>query len=342
MRRCTRAELTCILPLGVAVNLAGKLRLIWDGRHVNRHLPRYKFHMETLQREGLALFERSAWGGTADLSSTYHHIKIHGDSTSYLGFEWQGEFFYFAVLPFGISTTPWLFTTVMGHCGRFLRSPGLGLNLLLYLDDLDHLVFTPAMATGSLSAARMLLNTLRKFGWLVNEAKCTGTSDALQIFTALGTVVDLATKMYLVPRCQRGPHPRCSAAAQRLATGSPAAPVRTVARLKGLITATWVAVGAATRVLTRAFDSVIELRSPANPSDKRAIRLSWATSVPVSQAALDEALWWIEFLPAHNEQPIRPSPFDSSVDGDIASDVAIPASGRSSALQGCHSLVAMT
>ena len=316
MRHCTRAELTCILPLGVAVNSAGKLRLIWDGRHVNRHLPRYKFRMETLQREGRALFERSAWGGTADLSSAYHHIEIHGDSTSYLGFEWQGEFFYFAVLPFGISTAPWLFTTVMGHCGRFLRSPGLGLDLLLYLDDL---VFAAATAAGSLSAARTLLTTLRKFGWLVNEAKCTGTSEALQIFTALGTVVDLATQLYRVPSATVT---RILDAAQRLATGPPAAPVRTVARLKGLITATWVAVGAATRVRTRAFDSVIELRPPANPSDKRAIRRSWAATVPVSQAARDEARWWIEFLPAHNGQPIRPRPFDSSVDGDIASDAS--------------------
>ena len=47
MRCCTRAELTCILPLGVAVNSVGKLRLIWDGRHVKRHLPRDKFRMET-------------------------------------------------------------------------------------------------------------------------------------------------------------------------------------------------------------------------------------------------------------------------------------------------------
>ena len=260
MRRCTRAELTCILPPGVAVNSAGKLRLIWDGRHLNRHLPRYKFRMEPLQSEGRALFERSAWGGTADLSSAYHHIEIHGDSTGYLSFEWQGEFFYFAVLPFGISTAPWLFTTVMGHCGRFLRSPGLGLDLLLYLHDR---VLAAATAAGSLSAARTLLNTLRNIGWLVDEAECTGTSEALQIFTALGTAVDLATQVYRVPAATVA---RILDAAQRLATGPPAAPVRTVARLKGLITATWGALRAATRVRTRALDSVIELRPLAPPT----------------------------------------------------------------------------
>ena len=47
--------------------------------------------------------------------------------------------------------------------------------------------------------------------------------------------------------------------------------------------------------------------------------------VVVSQAAQDETLWWIVFLPAHkghNGQPICPRPFDLSVDCDIASDAS--------------------
>jgi hypothetical protein len=126
MVACPRDSLACILPLGVAVNSAGKLRLIWDGRHVNRHLPRRKFRMESLQREGRALFERSFWGGTVDLSSAYHHVEMHPDATRYLGFEWQGSFYRFVVLPFGLSHAPWLFTKMMGHCARFLRSPSIG------------------------------------------------------------------------------------------------------------------------------------------------------------------------------------------------------------------------
>ena len=57
-------------------------------------------------------FERSLWGGTLDLSSAYHHVEIHPESTTYLGFEWGGVFHRFVVLPFGISTAPWLFTKV--------------------------------------------------------------------------------------------------------------------------------------------------------------------------------------------------------------------------------------
>ena len=127
MLPCEHRELSCILPLGVASNSAGKRRLIWDGRHVNQYLPRQPFHMETLQREGRALFERSHWGGTCDLSSAYHHVEMHKDSTPFLGFEWAGGFYRFTVLPFGLSTAPWLFTKLIGHCVRFLRSPGMAI-----------------------------------------------------------------------------------------------------------------------------------------------------------------------------------------------------------------------
>ena len=103
MVACPRSALHRILLLGVAINAAGKLRLIWDGRHVNRHLHKRKFRMETLQREGSALFERSAWGGTVDLSSAYHHVPMAADATAYFGFEWNGLFYKFEVLPFGLS-----------------------------------------------------------------------------------------------------------------------------------------------------------------------------------------------------------------------------------------------
>ena len=90
MRECSRDELICILPLGVAFNSAGKRHLIWDGRHVNQHLRKRPFRMETLQREGRAPFKSSSFGGTLDVSSAYHHVDMAPDAFPYLGFEWDG------------------------------------------------------------------------------------------------------------------------------------------------------------------------------------------------------------------------------------------------------------
>ena len=63
MQPCAQGDLLCVLPLRVAVNGAGKLRLIWDGRHVNEYLVITPFKMGTLQREGRSLFGSSNFGG---------------------------------------------------------------------------------------------------------------------------------------------------------------------------------------------------------------------------------------------------------------------------------------
>ena len=316
MVRSTFADLWCILPLGVASNAAGKLRLIWDGRHVNRHLGARQFRMETLQREGRALFERSSWGGTLDLQSAYHHVEMDPGFTQYLGFEWKGEFYRFVVLPFGLSHAPWVFSKMMAHCARFLRSPGLGLGILQYLDDV---IFAAPTARESLSAAQTLMHVLRRFGWLVHPTKCCGVSQAVQAFQALGTWVDLATQTFSVPPATVR---RILDAAEALASGPVQAPVRVVARFRGLVSSTWISTGLATRIRTRALAAVVDSRPQADPTDKRAQRRSWAASVVVDAAAREEARWWIWFLPLFNGAPIRPPLFDSSVDGDIASDAS--------------------
>jgi hypothetical protein len=321
IQQCPSTSLHCILPLGVAVNAVGKRRLIWDGRHVNAFLPKRTFYMETLQREGRALFEKSSWGGTCDLSSAYHHISMHPTSTRFLGFEWNGQFYCFTVLPFGLASAPWLFTTVMGHCLRFLRSPGLSLSILGYLDDV---VFAAKTARESLGTAQTLIHVLRRFGWLVHPTKCVGTTTALQSFQALGTLVNLVTQTYSVPASTEQ---RILCAARALAEGPQDVPVRAVARFKGLLSATWVATGLATRIRTRALDAVIDSRPHVRSASRRDARRSWAAMVPFTQAAREEARWWIQWLPRVNGQPIRPRPFAEASDGDIYSDASETGSG---------------
>jgi hypothetical protein len=329
MRACSRTDLVCILPLGVAVNAAGKLRLIWDGRHVNSHLPHHKFRMETLQREGRSLFERSGWGGTVDISAAYHHLEMHPGSIPFLGFEWKGAFYCFVVLPFGLSTAPWLFTTVMGHCANFLRSStGPGIGLLRYLDDL---IFAASTAREALRSAMVLLGTLRKFGWLIHPRKCQGVSEALQSFTALGTLVNLATQTYSIPTATVD---RILHALGNLATGPPEVPVRQVARVKGLLSATWLSTGIATRIRTRALSSVVDSRPGQGGMSKRECRRSWAALVPLTSAARDEIRWWQQNLCTINGLPIRPRPFDKTVDSSIFSDASDTGVGASLSAEG--------
>ena len=201
-------------------------------------------------------------------------------------------------------------TPVTGCCR------GGSLDILQYLDDV---VFGARTARDSLGAAQRLIAILRRFGWLVHPTKCTGTSEAVQAFRALGMWVDLATQTFAVPPDMVS---RILDAATALATGPVLRPVRMVARLKGLLSATWLATGIATRIRTRALSAVVDSRPPAVGTSARAMRRSWASLVLLTAEALDEIRWWIGFLPDHNHAPIRPRPFDALVDGDIASDAS--------------------
>jgi hypothetical protein len=131
--------------------------------------------------------------------------------------------------------------------------------------------------------------------------------------------VDLATQTFAVPPDMVR---RILDAAAALATGPVLRPVRTVARLKGLLSATWLATGIATRVRTRALSAVIDSLPPALGNSARAVRRSWASLVLITAEALEKIRWWILILPEHISAPILPRPFDASVDGDIASDAS--------------------
>ena len=171
-------------------------------------------------------------------------------------------------MPRGYEMRHQLFSKMMAHCARFLRSPGPGLGILQYL---DYVIFAAHTACESLSAAHALMHVLRRFGWLVHPTKFCGVSQAVQAFQALGTLVDLATQSFSVPPATVR---RILDAAEALAAGPVQAPVRVVARFRGLVSSSWISTGLATRIRTRALAAVVDSRLQADPTDSRAQRRS--------------------------------------------------------------------
>ncbi len=73
-----------------------------------------------------------------DLKSGYHHVDIFPGHRKYLGFSWTFKngvqrFFEFNVLPFGLSTAPYIFTKLLRPLVKLWRSRGF--HSLVYLDD---------------------------------------------------------------------------------------------------------------------------------------------------------------------------------------------------------------
>ena len=74
-----------------------------------------------------------------DLKSGYHHIEIHKNFQKFLGFSWKCsktnklKYYVFTVLPFGLSSAPYVFTKCLKPLQKYWRLQGI--QLALFLDD---------------------------------------------------------------------------------------------------------------------------------------------------------------------------------------------------------------
>ena len=77
------------------------------------------------------------WLFSFDIKSGYHHIDIFPADQEFLGFSWCKDgvirFYKFTVLPFGISTGPYIFTKVLRPLIRYWRLQAI--RIVVYLDD---------------------------------------------------------------------------------------------------------------------------------------------------------------------------------------------------------------
>ena len=123
-----------------------------------------------------------------DLKSGYHHVEIFPDHRRFLAFSWDFgngvlKHFQFAVLPFGLSSAPYLFTKLLRPVITSWRCKGIPMEN--FLDD---------GLGGGASKMKAKINSLTvhadllKFGFAVNEEKSIW--EPVQIITWLGTVLD--------------------------------------------------------------------------------------------------------------------------------------------------------
>ena len=72
-----------------------------------------------------------------DIKSGYHHVPIFPPHQSFLGFSWfykgKTKYFCFWVLPFGLSSAPYIFTKVFTPLVAYWRQQGI--HTVVYLDD---------------------------------------------------------------------------------------------------------------------------------------------------------------------------------------------------------------
>ena len=161
-----------INPLSVSFQPSRKKRLILDLRHVKKCLKKYRFKYEDW-RVALSYFEKDAYMFSFDLKSGYHHMEIASEHQTFLGFSWKFhqaedfQYFVFSVLPFGLSTVPYIFT----KCVRPLQKYWCqlqGVKIAICLDD--GLVIENDYGVCKMLSSR-IKEDLRRVGFVANAEK---------------------------------------------------------------------------------------------------------------------------------------------------------------------------
>ena len=143
----------------------GKSRLILDLSRLNKFIPKIPFKME--DRTTIAsLIEPLDLLASFDLKNAFLSIPLHADSQRLTAFELDGQRYCFLVLPFGLTSSPRIFSKVLKPAIAYLRN--LGIKISFYLDDV--FVCGPSLekVEGDLACSLSLLANL---GFNINFEK---------------------------------------------------------------------------------------------------------------------------------------------------------------------------
>ncbi|GJP65909.1 hypothetical protein CLOP_g22809, partial [Closterium sp. NIES-67] len=106
------------------------------------------------------------WMFSFDLKSGYHNVEIHASYGKFLGFLFEGHYYSFHSLPFGLATAPFLFTQLIKQVAKRWRT--IGMRVVPYVDDLLFLCKSHLYAR---STCATVVRDLRAAGFIINSKK---------------------------------------------------------------------------------------------------------------------------------------------------------------------------
>ncbi|XP_018493987.1 uncharacterized protein LOC108863840 [Galendromus occidentalis] len=175
----------------VAKKGTSKFRPVINLKPLNEFIANEKFKMEGWLEIKEAVFP-DCYFTRIDLKDAFLSIPIHTSSQPYLAFRWQHSTYCWARLPFGLKTSPRVFTKLLKPVAANLRQRGVV--LIVYLDDFLLIANSPSRLTEHTEATTSLLQSL---GYTINFEK--SSLIPAQRVTYLGYNIDSATMRLSVP-----------------------------------------------------------------------------------------------------------------------------------------------
>lgn len=172
----------CLSPVFTVPKKSGDLRMILNLKRINLFVQAQPFRMENLSVV-LQHVRRNDWACSIDLKDAYFHVPIHALSQRLLGFRFGDGTYRYNCLPFGLKSSPWVFTRVVQTAIIHLRR--LGVRIFFYLDDWLILAKSEALLRYHTD---LVINLIESLGFLVNREKSHLTPTQRPVF--LGAVLD--------------------------------------------------------------------------------------------------------------------------------------------------------
>lgn len=154
-----------VSPIFIVPKPDGTGRFIINLKFLNEHIEYRHFKMEDA-RTVRNLLTLNCFMAKLDLQDAYDLIPIHEDHRKYIRFLFNGILYEFNCLPFGLSTSPRIYTKVMRPVLAKLRSEGyISVN---YLDDFLFIGNSVKSCSKNVQATIRLLHRL---GFVINYRK---------------------------------------------------------------------------------------------------------------------------------------------------------------------------
>jgi hypothetical protein len=283
----------CISPIGVVPKRGGKLRLIVDLRGINRHCEVPKFQYDDIDTVAQYIATNDLIV-TLDLKNGFHHIPVCMQHQQYLGIYFRNQYYVWAVLPFGLSSSPYYFCKSLKPVINYLRDVQ-GLKVSSYMDDII------LLGQDNINAhTKLLVTTLEKLGWIINYDKSSLTPSFEKEYIGY-KISTHGTPVLKVPSDRVKKLKRDIKRALTKDTIS----ARVLARIAGQCVS-----------MTRAvLPGKLLLRDTYRCLSNRK---HWDDILHLNTATRSELLWWAEALQSWNGAPICKSPITCQIATDAS------------------------
>jgi hypothetical protein len=290
----SRESLHNISPLNVDVKKSnGKERLIFNAIHINRYMSVQKFKYQQLEKEGREIFGTSNWAYVLDISQAFYHIEIHPTCHKFLGFSWNGKYYYWRCCPFGVAFGPWLWDRILVPVLDNLKKDSL--KIMAFCDDI---LGGEKKKNQADEDGLRLKCSLQLHGYIRHKDKCQGIVNSLQVIPGLGMIIDCKVKKYFMTKKRQD---QIVSLCQSLMSNRHQT-ARKVSQTAGVIMSQIASLGPIARIRTRSMYACISSR--LLPFETSMTSESYDRLVFIDEKTYEECAFWCKNIDKYNGRDI--------------------------------------